>query len=426
MKSSLIYFFIFCLFSGNLCAEKTKVVYAGFALSAEFSDLNTIAKYTNKIIEKAKNDGTQNIIDKSLIEVTKKLELHHINLSYNLISEETSKIAMSVFLDQEILEEFALPVEDCKKINLNDCYIYRINNQYQIIFFDFKKMTFIKAVPFEGIYISPPSPKLDEKGKIKLFEESYANGNWLLPPNVNQEVKTRSAKRIYSEIFPLIEVKTFYENYLGVNPTEEGFKINVDKISSLTPTHILENIHLLKRQVANYFLAEIALKHNVPIVPYYEGVGVGGTLRAKYANRNEVYNLKIPDPTYYVDFLIRGFLKKEFKKDANVEDLTWWIYGSGINLKIYEPLLNKEFLNIAMTKANYKKIPDIMKLNSENEFVNIYQLTLKPLSEEFANIIGSDFKNKKDKEWLKNTTKNKTKPKDIKKLQKLFARLSAS
>ena len=426
MKSSLLYFFIFCLFSGHLCAEKTKVVYAGFALSAEFSDLNTIAKYTNKIIEKAKNDGTQNIIDKSLIEVTKKLELHHINLSYNLISEETSKIAMSVFLDQEILEEFALPIQDCKKINLDDCYIYRINNQYQIIFFDFKKMTFIKAVPFEGIYISPPSPKLDEKGKIKLFEESYANGNWLLPPNVNQEVKTRSAKRIYSEIFPLIEVKTFYENYLGVNPSEEGFKINVDKISSLTPAHILENIHLLKRQVANYFLAEIALKHNVPIVPYYEGVGVGGTLRAKYANKNEVYNLKIPDPTYYVDFLIRGFLKKEFKKDANVEDLTWWIYGSGINLKIYEPLLNKEFLNIAMTKANYKKIPDIMKLNSENEFVNIYQLTLKPLSEEFADIIGSDFKNKKDKEWLKNTTKNKTKPKDIKKLQKLFARLSAS
>ena len=29
-----------------------------------------------------------------------------------------------------------------KKINLEECYIYRINNQYQIIFFDFKQMTF--------------------------------------------------------------------------------------------------------------------------------------------------------------------------------------------------------------------------------------------------------------------------------------------
>ena len=125
-----------------------------------------------------------------------------------------------------------------------------------------------------------------------------------------------------------------------------------------------------------------------------------------------------------MDFLIRCFIKKKFKNDANVENLTWWIYGAGINLKFYEPLLNKEFLNIAMTKADYKKIPNIMKLNSVNEFVNIYQLTLKPLSEEFSNIIGSDFKNKNDIEWLKKITKNKSNPENIKKLHKLFLRLS--
>ena len=78
-----------------------------------------------------------------------------------------------------------------------------------------------------------------------------------------------------------------------------------------------------------------------------------------------------------------------------------------------------------MTKADYKKIPDIMKLNSKNEFVNIYQLTLKPLSEEFAKIIGSDFQRKENKEWLKKVTKDKTKPDDIKKLHELFTRLSA-
>ena len=66
-----------------------------------------------------------------------------------------------------------------------------------------------------------------------------------------------------------------------------------------------------------------------------------------------------------------------------------------------------------------------MKLNSENEFVNIYQLTLKPLSEEFANIIGSDLKSKKNKEWLKKVTKDKTKPMDINILNELFIRLSA-
>jgi len=425
MKSFLIHFFIFFLFSCHLYGEKIDMVYAGFALSAEHSDLSTVVKYTNKIIEKAKKEGTQNIIDKSLIEVTKKLDLNHINLSYDLITEETSKIAMSVFLDQEILEEFPLPIQDCKKINLEECYIYRINNQYQIIFFDFKQMTFIKAIPFQGTFISETTSKLSEEEKILLFEDYYKSGSWLKDATADQGKGVVEEERRYTYVLPITEVKTFYENYLGVNPSGDGFKINIDKISALTPKYFLENINLLKRLVANYFLAEIAYNHNVPIVPYYEGVGVGGTLKAKYANRNEVFNLKIPEPTYYIDFFIRGFLKKFDHTDTKVDKINWWIYGAGINLRIYEPMLNKEFLNIAMTKADYKKIPKIMKLSIENEFVNIYQLTLKSLGIEFSKIIGSDFKDKKDKEWLIKVTKNKTKPEDFKRLHELFLRISA-
>ena len=121
MKSFLIHFFIFFLFSCHLYGEKIDVAYVGFALSAKHSDLNTVVKYTNKIIEKAKNDGTQNIIDKSLIEVTKKLDLNHINLSYDLITEETSKIAMAVFLDQENLQYLNAKAQD-KRSQRRDVY----------------------------------------------------------------------------------------------------------------------------------------------------------------------------------------------------------------------------------------------------------------------------------------------------------------
>ena len=425
LKKFFFIFLFFYLFSGHLLAKKTDVIYTGFALNADFSDLNTALKYTNNIIEKANNAGIQNIIDKSLKEVSQKLNLDHINLLYGSITNETTKIAMSVFLDQEILEEFPLPNDDCKKINLKDCYIYRINNQYQIIFFDFQQMTFIKAIPFQGTYISDPTSKLNKIGKILLFEDYYKSGSWLLPANIDLGSGVGEEKRRYTKIMPITKVNTLYENYLGVNPSKNGFKINIDKISTLTPKYLLENINLLKRMVANNFLSEIAFLHNVPIVPYYEGVGIGRTLKAKYANRNEVYNLKIPEPTHYVDFFIRGFIKKKFKKDANVENLTWWIYGAGINIKIYEPLLNKEYLDIRMTKADYKKIPDVMNLSADNEFVNIYQLTLKPLAIEFSNIISSDFKNKKDIEWLKRITKKKTKPEDIKKVYNLFIKLSA-
>ena len=60
-----------------------------------------------------------------------------------------------------------------------------------------------------------------------------------------------------------------------------------------------------------------------------------------------------------------------------------------------------------MTKADFKKIPDILNLNKTNEYINIINLTYKPLAIEFSNIIKSDFKNKEDQEWLKKITKIK-------------------
>ena len=73
--------------------------------------------------------------------------------------------------------------------------------------------------------------------------------------------------------------------------------------------------------------------------------------------------------------------------------MTWYVYGAGINLKFYEPLLNKVYLDIKMTKADYKKIPDILNLNKTNEFVNIINLTYKPLAIEFSEITNEEISN---------------------------------
>ena len=110
---------------------------------------------------------------------------------------------------------------------------------------------------------------------------------------------------------------------------------------------------------------------------------------------------------------IRGFVKKKFKEDENVKGLTWYVYGAGINLKFYEPLLNKVYLDIKMTKADYKKIPDILTLNKTNEFVNIINLTYKPLAIEFSEITNKEISNNQRINWLKKITKNSTNIDDI-------------
>jgi hypothetical protein len=418
-----ILFSLIILFSKNVVAIKTDVVLTGFSINAEYRDLEKSAYYTNKLLEKYQ--GRQNIIDQTLQNEIRSNTYNHINIleDSSLISNETSKIAMSIFLDQELFEEFKLPEEDCKKIKITNCYIYNINNYFQIIFFDFDKMTFLKAIPFQSIYISDPSPKLDDDQIVNLFIKSYEDGKWLRDPSSNQVLKNNNDT--FVSIMKDIKINEYYDFYIGVNPSVDGFIVNKDKVVTLIPDSFVDNLHLLKRNVANTFLGELALKHNLVVVPYFEGVGVGNKIRGKYADQSEAFLLQIPEPTYFIDFNLRGFVKQQYKKDAKVKGLTWYVYGAGINLRFYEPLMNKEYLSIKMTKADFKKIPDILTLNKTNEYINIINLTYKPLAIEFANIINSDFKNNEDLEWLKKITKNETKKNEILEFKKFVDKLSS-
>ena len=418
-----ILFSLIILFSKNVVAIKTDVVLTGFSINAEYRDLEKSAYYTNKLLEKYQ--GRQNIIDQTLQNEIRSNTFNHINIleDSSLISNETSKIAMSIFLDQELFEEFKLPEDDCKKIKITNCYIYNINNYFQIIFFDFDKMTFLKAIPFQSIYISDPSPKLDDDQIVNLFIKSYEDGKWLRDPSSNQVLKNNNDT--FVSIMKDVKINEYYDFYIGVNPSVDGFIVNKDKVVTLIPDSFVDNMHLLKRNVANTFLGELALKHNLVVVPYFEGVGVGNKIRGKYADQSEAFLLQIPEPTYFIDFNLRGFVKQKYKKDAKVKGLTWYVYGAGINLRFYEPLMNKEYLSIKMTKADFKKIPDILTLNKTNEYINIINLTYKPLAIEFANIINSDFKNNEDLEWLKKITKNETKKNEILEFKKFVDKLSS-
>ena len=411
IKIIISLFLIFIISSFDGFAKKIDVVWTGFSINADYKDLKKSAYYTNLLLQRYKTN--QNIIDATLISELNLNNFKNINIMTGTqqLSSETSKIALSVFLDQELFEEFKLPDDDCKKINLPECYIYSINNYYQIIFFDFNKMTFIKAIPFQNIFISDPLAKLNESQKVDLLELSYQKGNWLNGgSNIQSDNKNETS---FIKILNNTQINTYYDTYVGINPNKNGFSLNKEKVKDFIPDYIYENIHLLKRHVANTFLGELALKNNIVIVPYFEGVAIGNKIRGKYADREEAYEITIPEPDFFIDMEIRGFVKKKFKEDENVKGLTWYVYGAGINLKFYEPLLNKVYLDIKMTKADYKKIPDILNLNKTNEFVNIINLTYKPLAIEFSEITNKEISNNERINWLKKITKNSTNIDDI-------------
>ena len=129
-------FLILITYSFNSIAEKIDVVWTGFSINADYKDLEKSAYYTNLLLQRYKS--SQNIIDATLLSELNLNKFNNINIfsGTQQLSVETSKIALSVFLDQELFEEFKLPDDDCKKINLTECYIYSINNYYQILIND--------------------------------------------------------------------------------------------------------------------------------------------------------------------------------------------------------------------------------------------------------------------------------------------------
>ena len=128
IKIIISLFLIFIISSFDGFAKKIDVVWTGFSINADYKDLKKSAYYTNLLLQRYKTN--QNIIDATLISELNLNNFKNINIMTGTqqLSSETSKIALSVFLDQELFEEFKLPDDDCKKINLPECYIYSINN----------------------------------------------------------------------------------------------------------------------------------------------------------------------------------------------------------------------------------------------------------------------------------------------------------
>ena len=62
----------------------------------------------------------------------------------------------------------------------------------------------------------------------------------------------------------------------------------------------------------------------------------------------------------------------------------------------------------------------------KNDFLNIINLTYKPLAIEFSNILNSDFKNDNDKKWLEKATKNTIKSKEIIEFKKFLNKISST
>lgn len=362
----LILFLLVFLFPTILFAKKIEVNYAGFSYlgnnESQFSGMPLTTLLTKE------KKGNQNTVDFAITDKLKKTNPKNFNINFALADlEKGNNIMMSVGISKEIFSE--------EYNSYTRAYNNSIGLFLQIYFYDFKEKKLIAAVPIYGEVNFISEVKADNNVKLKNLRDFYEDQ--LIGENGEKIGITQKIK----EVIENFELKEKYRNRIGVT------KVDIeDRAKSEIPSNT--NLDELKNETAQSLSSKLSLYQGVSIVPFIEGVAIGGTMKARIVQSSEIYNITLPKPDFFIELGISNF-KKGIAETSDVSDI--WQYGSAINIKIYEPDLNKIYLNDRLIRVANVKRAKGTEINHWGKFYYNNQILLEELA---INI------SKQDRNWI--------------------------
>ena len=390
MKKLLGILFIIILYPVNPALandEKIKVFYAGFSFSNTYESNATYAKYTSRLIKEKNPETGIDIISSTLLESIKNFQFTKIDLDTENLLDFTkypdSAIVMSVVLQHE---EFSQEYNSASKVysGFYDAY-------FEILFYDFSDKNLIAAIPFDFEISMLSEDKLSQKEIIKRIKDFYLVDKPF--DDLNKKINKFTIKRKYDRRIGITSINIEDRAFEEMPPNSKKYK---DSIKNL---------------IAQTFSKRLSMHHNIAIVPYLEGQAIGKSMKMRFVQTDEIYSVKLANPDYHIHINLKGF-KKVLHRTSDVEDL--YLYGSFIDLKIFQPDLDKIYFNESLRGVTPIKIP---KGQADLNDWRKYYYNLEILFNDFSNNII-----KQDKKWMKKATKNKIK-KDLKNLNTILKKV---
>jgi len=362
----LILFLLIFFLPTNLSAKKIQVNYAGFSYlgnnESQFSGMPLTTLLTKE------KKGNQNTVDFAITDKLKKTNPKNFNINFSLADlEKGNNIMMSIGISKEIFSE--------EYNSYTKAYNNSIGLFLQIYFYDFKEKKLIAAIAIYGEVNFISKKKADNNIKLKNLRDFYEDQ--LIGENGEKIGITQKIK----EVIENFELKEKYRNRIGVT------KVDVEeRAKSEIPSNI--NLDELKNETAQSLSSKLSLHQGVSIVPFIEGVAIGGTMKARIVQSSEIYNISLPKPDFFIELGISNF-RKGIAETSDVSDI--WQYGSAINIKIYEPDLNKIYLNDRLIRVTNVKRAKGTEVNHWGKFYYNNQILLEELA---INI------SKQDRNWI--------------------------
>ena len=395
MKKAILFLVFFLICPTQITASEKKVFYAGFSFSGNYIDKSSI-KYTDPLT-KIKNENGIDIISLSLLNTIKKTNPASFKIDFNFADIEKGleeSVVMAVVLDHE---DFFYEYEPITETYLNNIQMF-----FQIIFYDFKSRKLIAAIPYDVSMPFFTKKELSENDIREYIKTFYTKGLKSMDGD-----KNINAFSMVEEILNSFILKEKYKFRAGV--TKVSFE---EKSLPFIPERFKKNQNYLKNVFAQLFSSRLSLHNDIALVPYSEGMAVGAKMKQQFVNSDKIYDIELPKPDFNIEISVRGF-KKVLAKKSDINNIFFW--ATFVNLNIFQPELNKVFMNNNLKNVIKKSIP--AQIENINDWYKFYIATYELFDGYSLNIQNLD------KDWIKKTNDSDGFSKDMQTVNKLMEKL---
>lgn len=310
-------------------AEKTNVVYAGFAFLGEHVDIAKDYKYSSKIYKEKNSNGIY-LVEKKLRDIVLNLDCNSFNIISNQLGDihEGDSIALAIALDWEDIS-----TEEIEERLIKSVY----NLHGQILLFNFAQMEIIGCYPF-GVRVTDCTPQVpSETHKLKIFKKLYL-----------ESVADVNFLKVLSERLHAVKIDKNDENIT--------FKVDDVVLEPKAKKFVKQNFPTQRDQAFKIFVAQqfssfFAKNTNLSILPYTKGKAIGNKMAGQFAN-GDIFELQIPEGDYPITISVRGFKKAKLDENNTGES---WAYGSYVRLNIKSAL--GDIVNSKIKNAAVKIVP---------------------------------------------------------------------
>lgn len=312
---------------GFLVAEELKVQFAGFAFRGDFDQIINNYPRTFAISQELTADH-RGILDVALVEKVEDIKL----INAKIVIGELARLS-----DASLTLAYCLDTELVSIEQYDDGYKLVIDLGAQALLFDYGQMKVVASYPImvELIDYLPTEP--DEAVITSRIRDLLLSNYY----GIN----------LFDDFISLMErvvIKNSYGSSMMVTDV-----IVDEKVLAELPPQFKEDKKNFQTFIAQSFGKYISQNQAVSILPYTKGSDIGNKMAVRFSDA-KVFELQIPEPQFSIELTVRGF-----KKVCTEEKVSGscWVYGAYTNIKLFQPALEKIYMDENIKHALSKVIP---------------------------------------------------------------------